>query len=44
MKCPNCKHSIIPLRLGATIGGTRLLGCPVCGAVFIELNKNGERE
>jgi len=36
MKCPNCKKIIIPLRLGATIGATQLLGCPLCRVVFID--------
>lgn len=37
MKCLACKKYILPLKLGATIGGTQLRACPECGVVFIEL-------
>ena len=32
LKCPVCE--VLLLRLGATIGGTQLMGCPVCHVVY----------
>ena len=34
MICPACKQSVVPVYLGATIGGSKLHGCPICGVVL----------
>lgn len=36
MKCPVCKKNVIPVRIGATVGGGQLTACPECGVVFCD--------
>ena len=33
MKCPVCKRIVEQVYLGASIGASKLYGCPVCGVV-----------